>query len=191
MELCTFDQSITRSPYVNQRPACSDDIRGRQRLVMWNCMRHMCDFCSDITCVTVAAPPAHEWRRTSAPVGDYAARNRALKRGVRSTIKEIKSSLCCLAKDKVAHYHRRQHRLTGGRTLFAAKIKLFQFIVDFRAPNLHQQRVSRGSFGWRYVSFDTATVCLVLGPPRASSGSPSGPLMPRRLLLTVRCRLPQ
>lgn len=61
----------------------------------------------------------------------------ALKHGVQSTIKEIKSSLLP-GKDNVALYHRGQCLSLGGRTLFAAKIKLFQFIGGYprhkRAP---------------------------------------------------------
>lgn len=149
--------------------------------MMWNCMCHMHDFCNDITHVTVAGS-----RKNGAV---YGGELHCVEHGIRPTIKEIKSSLLP-GKDKVAHYHRGRCCLWAGITLFTAKIKLFQFIVDVRATNLQQKRGWRGSFGW-YESFNIATVYLVLGPLRASFGSLSGPFMPQRLLLTVRRCLPQ
>ena len=86
----------------------------------------------------------------------------------------------------------------GGRTLFAAKIKLQQWkhnsVDALKTCNCTAHR-------WRYVGFDIATVYLVLWP---SVGFPhavplsvrlsvclSGPLMSPRLLLTILCCLPQ
>lgn len=83
---------------------------------------------------------------------------------------------------------------TGGRKLFAAKIKLYNLLQTTVGTQQHGRRrpvTVTGSSGWRYVGFDIATVYFVLGPLWASPASLSGPLMSLRLLLTILRCLPQ
>lgn len=134
--ICIWSQYNT-VPYANQRPAYCDDITG-----LW--CEIACAICTTPalilhTCQCRYIP--HEcsciWQKTCTLVGDYTMWKHALKHGVQSTIKEIKSSLLP-GKDKVALYHRGQCRLWAREHYLQQRLSFSNLLRHVLATNMHR-----------------------------------------------------